>query len=174
MRNKKWNTRIRARVLAAGLAGTLGLSICGCGAGVKPSASADAVQEETQDMAGDKTAEQGASEQIKSDQAKASLSGEIREISERSFTLNQIMGEDSGDGTEIAVLPVEDEAMTLVTVSYDEKTVFTRRTIESDGESYEDSEGSPEELKAGDMVELQGSYEGEIFRASQVRLVEVQ
>ena len=125
-------------------------------------------------MAGDKTAEQGASEQIKSDQAKASLSGEIREISERSFTLNQIMGEDSGDGTEIAVLPVEDEAMTLVTVSYDEKTVFTRRIIESDGESYEDSEGSPEELKAGDMVELQGSYEGEIFRASQVRLVEVQ
>ena len=68
MKDKTWNTKIRARVLAAGLAGVLGLTICGCGTGVVPSASADAVQEETQDTVGDKTAEQEAPEQTNSDQ----------------------------------------------------------------------------------------------------------
>ena len=68
MKNKTWNTKIRARVLAAGQAGVLGLTICGCGTGAVPSASADAVQEETQDTVGDKTAEQEAPEQTNSDQ----------------------------------------------------------------------------------------------------------
>ena len=62
--------------------------------------------------------------------------------------------------------------MELVTVVWDENTRFVKRTIKNGGADYEDSESSPEALEAGAMAELQGSYEGEVFRASQVRLTE--
>ena len=47
MKNKVWNKQIRIRLTAAGLAGALGLGICGCGAAGAQSASRGGGMEET-------------------------------------------------------------------------------------------------------------------------------
>lgn len=46
MKNKVWNKQIRIRLTAAGLAGALGLGICGCGAAGAQSASRGGGMEE--------------------------------------------------------------------------------------------------------------------------------
>lgn len=182
MKNKVWNQKMRTRLMAAGLAGALGLGICGCGTGDASSASGstgqqEAVQEETaqEDMT------QGLSGQQEETQTKSTsesgepdLSGEIQEISAQTFVLNEIIEEEGEGGTEIAALPLDEAEMNLITAVWDENTRFTRRTIKNGGADYEDSESSPEALETGAMVNLWGSYEGDVFRASQVRLTEVE
>lgn len=187
MKNKVWNQKMRTRLMAAGLAGALGLGICGCGTGDASSASGNAGQQETvqEETVQEETAQedmtQGLSGQQEetqtnsvSESGEPDLSGEIREISDQTFVLNEIIEEEGEGGTEIAALPLDEAEMNLITAVWDENTRFTRRTIKNGGADYEDSESSPEALETGAMVNLWGSYEGDVFRASQVRLTEVE
>lgn len=181
MKNKVWNQKMRTRLMAAGLAGALGLGICGCGTGGASSASGstgqqEAVQEETaqEDMTQGRSGQQEETQTNSvSESGEPDLSGEIREISDQTFVLNEIIEEEGEGGTEIAALPLDEAEMNLITAVWDENTRFTRRTIKNGGADYEDSESSPEALETGAMVNLWGSYEGDVFRASQVRLTEV-
>ena len=181
MKNKVWNQKMRTRLMAAGLAGALGLGICGCGTGDASSASGstgqqEAVQEETaqEDMTQGRSGQQEEKQTNSvSESGEPDLSGEIREISDQTFVLNEIIEEEGEGGTEIAALPLDEAEMNLITAVWDENTRFTRRTIKNGGADYEDSESSPEALETGAMVNLWGSYEGDVFRASQVRLTEV-
>ena len=181
MKNKVWNQKMRTRLMAAGLAGALGLGICGCGTGGASSASGstgqqEAVQEETaqEDMTQGRSGQQEETQtKSTSESEEPDLSGEIREISDQTFVLNEIIEEEGEGGTEIAALPLDEAEMSLITAVWDENTRFTRRTIKNGGADYEDSESSPEALETGAMVNLWGSYEGDVFRASQVRLTEV-
>lgn len=182
MKNKVWNQKMRTRLMAAGLAGALGLGICGCGTGDASSASGstgqqEAVQEETaqEDMTQGRSGQQEEKQTNSvSESGEPDLSGEIREISDQTFVLNEIIEEEGEGGTEIAALPLDEAEMNLITAVWDENTRFTRRTIKNGGADYEDSESSPEALETGAMVNLWGSYEGDVFRASQVRLTEVE
>lgn len=182
MKNKVWNQKMRTRLMAAGLAGALGLGICGCGTGDASSGSGstgqqEAVQEETaqEDMTQGRSGQQEETQTNSvSESGEPDLSGEIREISDQTFVLNEIIEEEGEGGTEIAALPLDEAEMNLITAVWDENTRFTRRTIKNGGADYEDSESSPEALETGAMVNLWGSYEGDVFRASQVRLTEVE
>ena len=182
MKNKVWNQKMRTRLMAAGLAGALGLGICGCGTGDASSGSGstgqqEAVQEETaqEDMTQGRSGQQEETQTNSvSESGEPDLSGEIREISDQTFVLNEIIEEEGEGGTEIAALPLDEAEMNLITAVWDENTRFTRRTIKNGGADYEDGESSPEALETGAMVNLWGSYEGDVFRASQVRLTEVE
>lgn len=171
MKNKVWNQKMRTRLMAAGLAGAFALGICGCGTGDASSASGNAGQQETvqKERVQEETQTNSVSESEEPD-----LSGEIREISDQTFVLNEIIEEEGEGGTEIAALPLDEAEMNLITAVWDENTRFTRRTIKNGGADYEDSESSPEALETGAVVNLWGSYEGDVFRASQVRLTEVE
>ena len=171
MKNKVWNQKMRTQLMAAGLAGAFALGICGCGTGDASSASGNAGQQETvqKERVQEETQTNSVSESEEPD-----LSGEIREISDQTFVLNEIIEEEGEGGTEIAALPLDEAEMSLITAVWDENTRFTRRTIKNGGADYEDSESSPEALETGAVVNLWGSYEGDVFRASQVRLTEVE
>ena len=182
MKNKVWNQKMRTQLMAAGLAGAFALGICGCGTGGASSASGstgqqEAVQEETaqEDMTQGRSGQQEETQTNSvSESGEPDLSGEIREISDQTFVLNEIIEEEGEGGTEIAALPLDEAEMNLITAVWDENTRFTRRTIKNGGADYEDSESSPEALETGAVVNLWGSYEGDVFRASQVRLTEVE
>ena len=171
MKNKVWNQKMRTRLMAAGLAGAFALGICGCGTGDASSASGNAGQQET--VQKERVQEETQTNSV-SESGEPDLSGEIREISDQTFVLNEIIEEEGEGGTEIAALPLDEAEMNLITAVWDENTRFTRRTIKNGGADYEDSESSPEALETGAMVNLWGSYEGDVFRASQVRLTEVE
>ena len=137
----------------------------------------EAVQEETaqEDMTQGRSGQQEETQtKSTSESGEPDLSGEIREISDQTFVLNEIIEEEGEGGTEIAALPLDEAEMNLITAVWDENTRFTRRAIKKGGADYEDSESSPEALETGAMVNLWGSYEGDVFRASQVRLTEVE
>lgn len=171
MKNKVWNQKMRTRLMAAGLAGAFALGICGCGTGDASSASGNAGQQET--VQKERVQEETQTNSV-SESGEPDLSGEIREISDQTFVLNEIIEEEGEGGTEIAALPLDEAEMNLITAVWDENTRFTRRTIKNGGADYEDSESSPEALETGAVVNLWGSYEGDVFRASQVRLTEVE
>ena len=171
MKNKVWNQKMRTRLMAAGRAGALGLGICGCGTGDASSGSGSAGQQEA---AQEERVQEETQTNSVSESGEPDLSGEIREISDQTFVLNEIIEEEGEGGTEIAALPLDEAEMNLITAVWDENTRFTRRTIKNGGADYEDSESSPEALETGAVVNLWGSYEGDVFRASQVRLTEVE
>lgn len=54
-----------------------------------------------------------------------------------------------------------------------EDTHIYQRTIRDGGASYEDSESSFEKLEKGMEVNLKGSYEGDVYLASEVQIVDV-
>ena len=162
MKNKVWNQKMRTRLMAAGLAGALGLGICGCGTGGASSASGstgqqEAVQEETaqEDMTQGRSGQQEETQTNSvSESGEPDLSGEIREISDQTFVLNEIIEEEGEGGTEIAALPLDEAEMSLITAVWDENTRFTRRAIKKGGADYEDSESAPEALETGAMGQL--------------------
>ncbi len=105
------------------------------------------------------------------------LSGDICEIGDMQFTVNEItITEDEMGGETAAVMVIGapgDGSANLITVVYDENTVFTKRTIWDMGARYEDKEAASADLEENLTAEMKGSYEGEKFHASEVRIVEV-
>lgn len=61
----------------------------------------------------------------------------------------------------------------LIPVLYDENTHFYIRTIYNGGESYEDTEGTSQDIKQYDDVALKGSFENDVFHATEIRIARV-
>ncbi len=101
------------------------------------------------------------------------LTGDIQELGEKQFVINKAFEDTDEYGGKTQAVPLESEDMTLVTVFYDESTVFSRRMIRDGGASYEDSESSPEELKIDSSVEIKGFYENGEFHALEIQINEV-
>lgn len=103
------------------------------------------------------------------------LAGDIQEIGQGTFIVNEIYQETMGDGSEIMVVgaPGNEEDMNLITVLYDADTVFTRKKIWNGGADYEDFEASADDMATGMTAEMEGTYEGDVFHASRIQLVEV-
>lgn len=103
--------------------------------------------------------------------------GEITELGDGQFTIKKFILETGEDGTEMMAAPAEgaedDGTFETLTVLYDENTHFYKRTIRNGGADYEDEESSAEKLEKGMQTDLKGNYEGEMFHASEVQIVEV-
>ncbi|MDE6621728.1 MAG: hypothetical protein K2K74_14830 [Lachnospiraceae bacterium] len=61
----------------------------------------------------------------------------------------------------------------LVSVVFDESTHFYIRTIYNGGESYEDSDAAFQDIKKDQSVSLKGSFENDIFHATEIRISKV-
>lgn len=190
MKKNVWN-RIKLFVLA----GTMSLALLGCG-GTGGTKEGDPVQEEQSEDLNSKDKETPANgeEQPESPegntepekqadntgaQDEESPLGEITELGDGQFTIKKFYQETLEDGSQLVGSPAEgaedegDMEFGSLTVLCDENTHIYQRTIRDGGANYEDSESSFEKLEKGMEVSLIGSYEGDVFHATEVQIVEV-
>lgn len=156
--------RTQKPVMLMLLAGALALTLCGC---VKETEAPDNTGME--DTADEESAEDTGTQKPE----EASVLGDVQEIGEGQFVISEVFEEELEDGALMATLVTNEDEMNLITVFYDEDTVFYKRTIKDGGASYEDSKSAAKELVKGATVKLWGGYEGESFHASDVQIVEV-
>ena len=105
-----------------------------------------------------------------------SLTGDIREVGDKTFTIVKAFLDETEDGGMIMATPADDdftEETDMVTVSYNENTVFEKQTIWDGGARHEEAEGSARDLERGRSAEISGYYEGQIFHAEKIRVIEV-
>lgn len=105
------------------------------------------------------------------------LYGDIWEIGDGQFTVIEIYTDKTEDGGDIMVLPADgtgaQEEAPKITVAYDENTKFIKKKIWDGGANYEEREGTAADLKKGLTAEMKGSYEGDVFHATEILIVEV-
>lgn len=103
------------------------------------------------------------------------LYGDIYEVGEKQFTVTEIYTDTLEDGSGIMVMgaPGTEAESPKITVAYDDNTVFEKQKIWDGGASHEEKEGSAADLQKGFTVEMWGSYEGDVFHATAIKIVEV-
>lgn len=103
------------------------------------------------------------------------LYGDICEIGENQFTVTEIYVETAENGGEImaATAPGAEGEASKITVTYDENTKFIKQKIWDGGAGHEEKEGSAADLQKGFTAEMNGSYEGDVFHATEILIVEV-
>lgn len=103
------------------------------------------------------------------------LYGDIYEVGEKQFTVTKIYTDTLEDGSGIMVMgaPGTEAESPKITVAYDDNTVFEKQKIWDGGASHEEKEGSAADLQKGFTVEMWGSYEGDVFHATAIKIVEV-
>lgn len=183
--------------MITGMIGILGLGLTGCGETAEPVSEVENLEgepieegtEETGDgieqpdsegkETGDGTEQPVSNEEEpdadadKSASAEAELYGDILELGDGQFTISEITVEKHGEGEVMVMGAPGNDSVHKITVTYDEDTVFIKQKIWDGGESHEEREGSPEDLKEDFTVEMKGNYEGDIFHAAEIKVVEV-
>lgn len=103
------------------------------------------------------------------------LYGDIQEVGEGKFTVTKIYVEKSENGGEVmtSAAPGAEEESPTITVAYDENTKFIKQKIWDGGARHEEREGSAADLQKGLTAEMNGSYEGDVFYAAEILIVEV-
>lgn len=103
------------------------------------------------------------------------LYGDICEIGDMQFTVTEIYMETGENGGEIMVglAAGAEEESSKITVVYDENTTFVKQKIWDGGANHEEREGTAADLKKGLTAEMNGSYEGDVFHATEILIVEV-
>lgn len=101
------------------------------------------------------------------------LYGDIWEVGESQFTVVEIYTGETEDGGDIMVAPADGTDEQKITVTYDESTKFVKKKIWDGGANHEEREGTAADLKKGLTAEMKGSYEGDVFHATEILIVEV-
>lgn len=110
------------------------------------------------------------------DAVDADFMGKVWEIAEGAFSIAEIKVQLLDDGSIASSAPGSNADIPdsqLVHVIIDEDTYFYVRTIYGSGESYEDAEAGFQDLEEHMSVELKGSFENDVFYATEVRMVKV-
>lgn len=94
----------------------------------------------------------------------------IEAVGTDSFTVSEIFTDVLEDGSLIAVGQVGDAYKKLIEVTYTEQTVFTIRTTKNSGMEYRDSPGTSADLEEERSCVLTGSWDGDLFQASEVMI----
>lgn len=103
------------------------------------------------------------------------LYGDICEVGEKEFTVTEIFTDTVEGGGDIMIMgaPGTEEESPKITVVYDADTVFEKQKIWDGGAGHEEKEGSAADLQKGFTAEMWGSYEGDVFHATAIKIVEV-
>lgn len=103
------------------------------------------------------------------------LYGDICEIGDMQFTVTEIYMETGENGGEVmaGLAPGAEEESPKIMVVYDENTTFVKQKIWDGGANHEEREGSAADLQKGLTAEMNGSYEGDVFHATEILIVEV-
>lgn len=104
----------------------------------------------------------------------ADFIGTIRHIAEGAFSITetqiQVMDDGSITGSSFSSNADVPDSL-LIHVVVDDDTYFYIRTISASGDSYEDAEAGFGDLQDHMSVELKGSFENDVFYASEVRMI---
>lgn len=106
----------------------------------------------------------------------ADFLGVVWKLDEDSFWIVEMETEILEDGSQVSGSPSSDAEVPdseLIQVVFDENTRFYNRTIYNGGERYEDSEAGISELGEKDSVDLKGSFQNDVFHATEVRINKV-
>lgn len=103
------------------------------------------------------------------------LHGDIYEVGDMQFMVTEIYTDtlDDGSGIMVAVAGVAGDESAKITVVYDENTVFEKQKIWDGGANHEEKKGSAADLQKGFTAEMWGSYEGDVFHATAIKVIEV-
>lgn len=102
------------------------------------------------------------------------LYGDIWEVGEGQFTVIEIYMDKTEEGGDIMAAPADDsDEAVKITVIYDDNTKFIKQKIWDGGANHEEREGSAADLQKGFTAEMNGSYEGDVFHAAEILIVEV-
>ncbi|MBD5550532.1 MAG: hypothetical protein HDQ96_05055 [Lachnospiraceae bacterium] len=103
------------------------------------------------------------------------LYGDIYEVGDMQFTVTEVYRETFDDGAEIMAASAEgaEDGASKITVVYDESTKFIKQKIWDAGANHEEREGTAADLKKGFTAEMNGNYEGDVFHAAEILIVEV-
>ncbi|MDE7272544.1 MAG: hypothetical protein K2N95_05700 [Lachnospiraceae bacterium] len=106
----------------------------------------------------------------------ADFEGTVWKIDENSFYIVPLETEILEGGAILAGSPSPDADIPdseLVSVVFDESTHFFIRTIHNGGESYEDSDATFQDIEKDQKVSLKGSFENDVFHATEIRISKV-
>lgn len=98
-------------------------------------------------------------------------------LDEGSFYAAEVYCEILEDGSLLSSGPSSESTLDdsdLFQVIYDDDTYFKIRTIHDNGERYEDTDAGPEDLKEYMNCDLKGSFQDDIFYATEIRMMKVQ
>lgn len=105
----------------------------------------------------------------------ADFEGTVWKMDTNSFYIAPAETEILEDGTLLGSLAPDAEIpdSDLVQVVFDENTHFYIRTIYDGGERYEDSDAAFRDIEKDQMISLKGSFENDIFHATEIRIPKV-
>lgn len=103
------------------------------------------------------------------------LYGDIYEVGEMEFTVTEVYHEKLEDGGEVmdAVAEGAEDTVVKIKVVYDKDTKLIKQVVRDGGASHEEREGTAADLQKGFTAEMVGSYEGDVFHATEILIVEV-
>lgn len=104
------------------------------------------------------------------------LSGEIKELNSQGFTAIENKTKEGENGGDVMVGPgqgADDSDFNKISVTYDESTTFSIRTIYDGGASYKDAKAGAEDLTEGISVEVWGKKSKDTLKAKTVRIIKV-
>lgn len=106
----------------------------------------------------------------------ADFEGTVWKIGENSFYIVPMESELLDSGEVLAIAPAPDPDIPdseLVQVVFDGSTRFYTRTIYNGGERYEDANAAFQDIEKDQTVSLRGSFENDIFHATEIQIVRV-
>lgn len=105
----------------------------------------------------------------------ADFEGTVWKMDTNSFYIAPAETEILEDGTLLGSLAPDAEIpdSDLVQVVFDENTHFYIRTIYDGGERYEDSDAAFRDIEKDQIISLKGSFENDIFHATEIRIPKV-
>lgn len=106
----------------------------------------------------------------------ADFEGVVWKIDGNSFSIVEMATEILDDGSILVSSPASDAEIPdfeLISVVYDENTHFYMRTIRNGGDSHEDTEATFQDIEKDLTVEMKGSFQNDIFYATEIRIVKV-
>lgn len=106
----------------------------------------------------------------------ADFVGEVRHIAEGAFSITETKVQILDDGSVASSSPSSNADILdseIIHVVVDDDTYFSIRTIDGSGERHEDAEAGFGDLEENMSVEMRGTFENDVFYASEVRLIKI-
>lgn len=101
----------------------------------------------------------------------------VWKLDEGSFYAAEVYCEILEDGSLLSSNPSSESTLDdsdLFQVIYDDDTYFYIRTIYDNGERYEDTDAAPDDLEEYMNCDLKGSFQDDIFYATEIRMIKIQ
>ncbi len=187
-------TKLKNAMVLSGALCILPMLSAGCGIGAETAAKTEQTQVNTQssEAPNDTSSEEHTQDTQEAPEAAtgkwqvldpktaaafdADFMGDVRKITEDSFFVAETKAQILDDGSLTTSSPSTNADISdsqLIPVAFDDQTYFYMRTIYGNGESHEDKEADFSDIEEHMEVEMKGSFENDVFYATEIRLIKI-